>query len=199
MQVDFGPVGSSMNASSNRREQVDQLLEAMRDGNDEARHELTPLIYDELRRLAHSSLRYERNDHTLRTTALVNEAYMRLVKSPSQDWKNRAYFFGAAARAMRQILIQHRRSRSSLKRSSDERKDVDIESVSRPEDSTLICLDEALYELERVSKTQADIVEKHFFAGLTFEEIAEVMNVSLSTVKREWRVARAWLKREMKS
>ena len=196
---DSGPVGSSMNDSSNRREQVDRLLEAIRNGNNEAMDELMPLIYDELRRLAHSRLRYERNDHTLRTTALVNEAYMRLVKSPSQDWKNRAYFFGAAARSMRQILIQHQRSRSRLKRSSDERQDVEVGNIVRRKDSMSVRLDEVLYELERVSKTQADIVEKHYFAGLTLEEIAEVMNISLSTVKRQWRHAKAWLRREMGS
>ena len=190
-------VDSSMNESSNRREQVDRLLEAIRDGDNEAMDELMPLIYDELRRLAHNRLRYERNDHTLRTTALVNEAYVRLVRSPSQDWKNRAYFFGAAARSMRQILIQHRRSRSCLKRGSDERQDLDVDNISQPKDGMLIRLDEALYELERVSKTQADIVEKHYFAGLTLEEVGEVMNISLSTVKRQWRHAKAWLRREM--
>jgi RNA polymerase sigma factor (TIGR02999 family) len=186
-----------MDDSSNNREQVDRLLEAIRGGNDGALDELTPLIYDELRRLAHNRLRYERRGHTLRTTALVNEAYLMLVSSPSQNWKNRAYFFGAAARLMRQILIQHKRRRSCHKRREDEREDVDVDNIPQTKDRMLLRLDEALYELERVNKTQADIVEKHYFGGLTLEEIAEVMNISLSTVKRRWRHAKAWLRREM--
>ena len=186
-----------MDDSSNRREEVDRLLDAIRAGDSEANHELMPLIYDELRRLAHNRLRYERNGHTLSTTALVNEAYLQLVKSPSQDWKNRAYFFGAAARAMRQILIQHQRSRSRLKRSSDKREDVDLDKISRSKDSMLIRLDEALNELERVNKTQADIVENRYFGGLTLEEISEVMNIPLTTVKRHWKHAKTWLKREI--
>jgi len=186
----------SMSDSSNRREQVDRLLDAIRDGNNGAMDELMPLIYDELRQLAHSRLKRERQDHTLRTTALVNEAYLRLVQAPSQNWRNRAYFLGAAARMMRQILIQHYRDRNALKR-KNEQSDIDVDNISRTKDKIFERLHEALNELEKVNKTEAEIVEKRFFAGLTLEEIAEVMNISLSTVKNHWRVAKAWLKREM--
>lgn len=188
-----------MDDSSGNREQVNQLLESPHGGNGAVVDELMPLIYNELRRLAHSRLRSERRDHTLRTTALVNEAYLLLVSSPSQNWKNRAYFFGAAARLMRQILIQHQRRRSCLKRRWDERAEVDMNLIPQTENGMLFRLDEALSRLERVDKTQAEIVEKHHFGGLTLEEIAEVMNISLSTVKRQWRHAKAWLKREMES
>ena len=202
-----------MSDSSNQREPVDRLLEAIRDGNEEAEGELSPLIYAELRRLAHSSLRLEGSDHTLRTTALVNEAFLRLASSSTQDWKNRAYFFGAAANAMRQALIQHYRDRSRLKRGGEsERKDIEIDDIKEDEiddtiiktniktkDKMLIRLDDALYALKRLNKTQARIVEMRFFGGLTLEEIAEVMNVSLSTVKNHWRHAKAWLKEEIES
>ena len=187
-----------MGDSSDRREQVDRLLDAIRDGNNGAMDELMPLIYDELRQLAHSKLRREGKDHTLRTTALVNEAYLKLVKVPSQNWKNRAYFLGAAARLMRQILIQHYRDRNSQKH-KNEQADVDVNNISQTRDTLIERLHEALKELEKVNKTQAAIVEKRFFGGLTLEEIAEVMNISLSTVKRQYRHAKAWLKREMES
>ena len=186
-----------MSDSSNKREEVDRLLDAIRDGNNGAMDELMPLIYDELRKLAHSRLRREGQNHTLRTTALVNEAYLKLVKVPSQNWKNRAYFLGAAARLMRRILIQHYRDRNSQKH-KNERVDVDVDSISQTKDKNLERLDEALNELERINKTQAEIVDKRYFAGLTLEEIAEVMNISLATVKRNWQAAKAWLKREMK-
>lgn len=189
-----------MSDPSNQRERVDRLLAAIRDGNEEAEGELSPLIYAELRSLAHSLLRFEGSDHTLRTTALVNEVILNLASSSTQDWKDRAYFFGAAARAMRQILIQHYRDRSRLKRGGEyDRADVEIDVIIKTRDKMLIRLDEALYDLERVNKTQARIVEMHFFGGLTLEEIAEVMSVSLSTVKNHWRHAKAWLKKEMAS
>ena len=189
---------SSMDDSSDITEQVDRLLDAMRDGNNGAMDELMPLIYGPLRRLAHRRLKYERKDHTLRTTALVNEAYLRLVKTSSQNWKNRAYFLSAAATLMRQILIEHYRKRISDKR-KNERADVDVDNISQTKDKIFERLNEALNELEKVNKTQAAIVEKRFFGGLTLEEIAEVMNISLSTVKRQYRHAKAWLKREMES
>ena len=198
-----------MGDSSDQREQVDRLLEAIRSGDEEAEGELSPLIYAELRRQAHYSLRFERGDHTLRTTALVNEAFLRMASSSTQDWKNRAYFFAAAANAMRQALIQRYRDRGRLKRGGKhERENIEIDDIKEDEidaafiktrDKMLIRLDDALYALKRLNKTQARIVELRFFGGLKFEEIAEVLNVPLSTVKKHWRHAKAWLKREMES
>ncbi len=198
-----------MDDSSNQSEQVDRLLEAIRSGNEEAEDELWPLIYAQLRQLAHSRLKFESRDHTLRTTALVNEAFVSLASSSTQDWKNRAYFFGAAAKAMRRILIQHYRDRNRSKHGGErERKDVEIDAINEVEiddtimktkDKMLISLDDALHNLARVNKTQARVVEMHVFGGLSLEEIAREMNLSLSTIKNYWRHAKAWLKRKMES
>ena len=189
-----------MTDSSDYRKKIDDLLEAISSGNSEAMDELVPLIYDELRRQAHSWLRYERAGQTLQTTALVHEAYINLVSRPARDWKNRAYFFSAAATLMRQILIQHIRSRRRLKRGGgSEPPDFDVEHLpALARDKEWIQLDEALDKLARVNKTLADLVVNRYFAGLTIEETAEVMNIAPATVKRKWDIARAWLAREMR-
>ncbi len=188
-----------MTDSSDNRKTIDELLEAIGGGDSEALNELLPLIYDELRRLAHSKLRYKRESHTLQTTTLVHEAYLKLVRRPSHDLKNRVYFFGAAAALMRDIIIQHIRNRRRLKRGGgQEYSDVDVEQLPDTKDKELILLDEALNELARVDKTLAVIVVKRYFAGLTVEETAKVMNISPATVKRKWELAKAWLAREMK-
>ena len=189
-----------MNNSSNRREQIDRYLEAIRGGNSEAVQDLVPLIYDELRRQAHRMLRRERQGHTLQTTALVHEAYVKLVGSPSRDWENREHFFNVAAKVMRNILVSHARRRCCSKRGGgDMPADIELDDVpntNKPE--VLIRLDDSLNQLQIVNKRQADIVESRFFAGLTNEEIAKLMNISETTVKREWRHAKTWLLRELK-
>jgi RNA polymerase sigma factor (TIGR02999 family) len=190
-----------MNDSSDDRKKIDELLEAIRGGNSEAMHELMPLIYDELRRWAHIILRHERQNHTLRTTALVHEAYMKLVGSAFRNWKNRIHFFRVAARVMRRILIQHARKRMSIKRGGG----YEIVSMDEEDnipdfrkDENLVRFDEALIKLEEVDKTLAEIVENRFFAGLTIEETAQVMDIAPATVKRKWKHAKAWLLREIK-
>ena len=190
-----------MNDSSDDRKKVDELLEAISGGNSEAMNELMPLIYGELRRWAHIILSHERRNYTLRTTALVHEAYMRLSRSAFREWKNRSHFFHVAATVMRRILIQHARKRMSIKRGGE----YEIVSMEEEDnipdlgkDENLVRLDEALIKLEEVDKTLAEVVENRFFAGLTIEETAQVMGISPATVKRKWEHAKAWLLREMK-
>ncbi len=199
-QLTFGRPDSPMNNSSNRREQIDRYLESIRCGNSEAVKELTELIYDELRRQAHKMLRRERQGHTLQTTALVHEAYLDLVGSPSRDWENQEHFFNVAAKVMRNILVNHARRRNCLKRNGGGLPaDIDLDTLpDTTKENVLIRLDEALDQLRKINKRQADIVEKRFFAGLTNAEIAKLTNISETTVKREWRHAKAWLHREMK-
>jgi len=179
--------------------EITQLLIAWNEGDQRARDELTPLIYDELRRLARGYLRRERPGHTLQPTALVHEAFLRLIDQSQVNWQNRAHFFGAAARLMRQILINHAEARRAAKRGGEAERvsldDVDHSAVGREID--LVALNEALTNLERIDPLQGRIVELRYFSGLTVEEVAEVMGVSPATVKREWSTARAWLRREL--
>ncbi|MDQ3918740.1 MAG: sigma-70 family RNA polymerase sigma factor [Acidobacteriota bacterium] len=190
-----------MNDSSGDRNKIDELLEAISGGSSEAIGELMPLIYGELRRQAHSILRRERQDHTLRTTALVHEAYIRLAGGTFRNWKNRSHFFHVAARVMRRVLIQHARKRLSIKRGGKYKiVPMEEEGGGVPDfgkDENLIRLDEALIKLEGVDKTLAGLVENRFFAGLTIDETAQVMNMSPATVKRKWELAKAWLLREI--
>jgi RNA polymerase sigma factor (TIGR02999 family) len=189
-----------MSNSSIRREQIDRYLEAIRGGDSEAVNELMPFIYDELRRQAHRMLRNERQGHTLQTTALVHEAYMNLVVSPSKDWENLEHFFNLAAKVMRNILVDYARRRYCLKRAGGSMPaEIDLDELpDTSKDEGLIRLDEALNRLWKINQRQAEIVENRFFAGLKNEEISKLMNISESTVKREWRHAKAWLWREMK-
>jgi RNA polymerase sigma-70 factor (ECF subfamily) len=188
---------SLMSDSQNHRKQIDSLLEALSAGDEGVMDKLMPLIERELRRLARYNLRFERRDHTLGVTALVNEAYLRLISSPSQDWKNRAYFFGAASQSMRQILVKHKRDQLRFKNLMGERKDMEVDEIPHARDRALLLLDDALNKLKRVNEAEARIVVMRYFGGLTLEETAEVMKISPSTVKRLWRHAKAWLKREM--
>ena len=157
-----------------------------------------PLVYGELRKIAASYLRQERKDHTLQPTALVHEAYLRLTHQKDVAWQNRAHFFGIAAQMMRRILVDHARKRQAAKRDASAWKvataEVDDGAESAPE---LLALDRALEELEKIDPQQAKIVELRFFGGLTVEETAEVAGISPRTVKREWRTAKAWLRREI--
>jgi len=181
------------------RGEVTALLQDWSGGDRKALERLMPLVYEELRRLAASYLHSERPDHTLQPTALVHEAYLRLVNQRSTDWKNRAHFFAIAAQTMRRILVDHARSRLAAKRSGRtiriEVDDPDAGTSERSEE--LLALDSALAALERLDPAQARVVELRFFGGLTIEETAEATRVSAATVKREWRVARAWLRREI--
>ena len=174
--------------------EVTQLLQDWSDGKREALDKLLPLVYDELRRLAHNYLRRERAEHTLQTTALVHEAYLKLIDQRSVDWKNRAQFFALSAQAMRRILLDNARKHISAKRGKGEKISLDdAAEISIEMDENLIALDMALQELEQLDEKQSKIIELRYFGGLTIEETAEVLKISPATVKREWTFARAWL------
>ena len=178
---------------------VTRLLVELRNGNPEAESKLVPLVYKHLHRLAASYMRGERPDHTLQTTALVNETYLRLVPQKGTGWRDRAHFFGVAARLMREILVDHARARRAGKRGGMvEKLPLDQTLEFSPERSReVIELDDALKSLKRLDPQQARVVELRFFGGLTVEETAEVLRISPRTVKRDWAVARAWLHGEL--
>ena len=178
---------------------VTQLLMKWSEGDQTALDQLIPLIYDELHRLAERHLRHERAGHTLQATALVNEAYLRLVDERGVSWQNRAHFYAIAARRMRHILVEHARSRDAAKRGGGQYK-LSLSKVDRitpRKDVNLLALDEALQRLAEIDSQKSRIVELRYFGGLTVEETAEVMGISPATVKREWSMARAWLRREI--
>jgi RNA polymerase sigma factor (TIGR02999 family) len=158
-----------------------------------------PLVYDELRRLAHSYLRRERSDHTLQSTALVHEAYLRLTGNAPPQWQDRAHFFGIAAHVMRQILVEYARSRKTAKRGGDACKLTADDAEVQPGrvNVDVVALDDALTDLSKIDQQQSRIVELRFFAGLSIEDTAEALGVSASTVKRDWNTARVWLYREL--
>jgi RNA polymerase sigma-70 factor (ECF subfamily) len=176
------------------------LLTEWRQGDKTALETLTPLVYDELRRIAHRYMRSEREGHTLQTTALVNEAYLRLTDQQKVHWQNRAHFFAVTAHVMRHILIDHARRRHYVKRGG-EAQPVPIEAavvMSQPRAAELVALDEALEELAKLDPRKGRVVELRYFGGLSLEETAEVLEVSPMTVRRDWRAAKAWLYRRMR-
>ena len=176
------------------------LLDWSQEGNRASLDALTPLVYDELRKLAGSYLRRERPDHTLQSTALVHEAYMKLIDQKNVQWQNRAHFFGVAAQMIRRILVDHARGHQAAKRGAGDAQLSLDEAISVPgqqRDVNLVALDDALGELERLDPQQSRVIELRYFAGLSIEETAEVMSISPATVKREWSTARAWLFREL--
>jgi RNA polymerase sigma factor (TIGR02999 family) len=178
---------------------VTELLLRWRQGDSQALQDLVPLVYNELHDLAHRYLQRERSDHTLRSTALVHEAYLRLVHSGPIDTQNRAHFVAIAARLMRQILVDYSRLHRAAKRGAD--CTVVLEEaliLPRSKSADVVALDDALTSLARVDEQQSRIVELRFFGGLTTEETAEVLGISPATVKRDWSVAKAWLSRQMK-
>ena len=178
---------------------VTQLLKRYGNGDQEALAELIPQVYDELRRLASSYLRGERVDHTLQTTALVHEAYLRLVDQKQVEWNNRNHFFGVAAQMMRRILVDHARKHVSLKRGGSFAR-ISLEQAavfSRERPRELIAVDELLTRLASLDPQGSRIVELRFFAGLSLEETAEVTGLSTAKVRREWTAAKAWFTREM--
>lgn len=187
--------------SSDRRGDVTRLLSEVTDGNHASASVLMPLVYDELRRLAASALMRERKGHTLQPTALVHEAFLRLVDQRNVAWESRAHFLAIASQAMRRILVDHARRRHAVKRGSGQTVIALEELASEPAKSVadLLALDIALDRLTAKDTRMARIVELRFFGGLSVDESATVLQTSARTVKRDWQVARAWLRREMAS
>lgn len=181
--------------------EITEILQDWSDGNREALDELMPLVYQELHRQAARYLRRERQDHTLQTTALINEAYLKLIDQKTVRWQNRAHFFAIAAQAMRRILVDHARSKNREKRGGEfERVDIEDATLVASGGGTsidLIALDAALTKLAKMDTQKARIVELRYFSGLSVKETAEVMSVSTDTVERHWTMAKAWLLREL--
>ena len=179
---------------------VTQLLRNWQGGDQAARDQLLGIVYDELRRQAARYLRRERPDHTLQPTALVHEAYLQLIDQSRVSWENRAHFFGAAARLMRRVLVDHARAHQAEKRGSGEEKLALDEAIAVPEnkDLNILALNDALEELARLDEQQSRIVELRYFGGLSIEETATVTGVSPATVKREWAMAKVWLHNQIK-
>lgn len=198
------PVSRSWNAdqfcyfamASVTKRPITQLLVDLKKGGQSTFDELLPIVYDELRRLAGSYLRKERSNHTLQPTALVHEAYLKLIGQSEIEWQSRAHFFGVSARLMREILIDHARSKNRQKRGGEFQTQIELDaavSFADRREIDVIAIDEALSKLEELDEKQARIVEMKFFAGLTVEEIAEVLSISPATVKREWATAKLLL------
>jgi RNA polymerase sigma factor (TIGR02999 family) len=183
------------------------LLIEWRQGDEAALDKLTPLVYDEIRRIAHRYLQRERVGHTLQTTALVNEAYIRLAGSQNVAWQNRSHFFAVTAQVMRHILIDHARRRNYVKHGGEARQVAFEEAVagpdatlmSQPRAAELLALDEALDELAKLDPRKSRVVELRYFGGLSLDETAEVLEVSQMTVRRDWRAAKAWLYKRVMS
>src|SRR6266850_5430887 len=182
-------------------QKVTELLAQWSHGDDAALGELTPLVYEELRRLAHYHMGGERPDHTLQTTALVNEAYLRLADQTNPSWQNRAHFFAVAARAMRQILVNYAKSNSAQKRGGGALKvELDEAALVSPEQSKeIVDLHEALERLATLDARKAQVVELKYFGGLNYDEMAEVLKISRVTVRRDWEFAKLWLYTELHS
>jgi RNA polymerase sigma factor (TIGR02999 family) len=187
---------NKMNVSAH---QVTQLLVEWGNGDQAALEDLMPLVYDELRRMARRYMNRQHEQHTLQTTELIHEAYLKLAVNDEQNWQNRAHFFGVAAQAMRHILVDYARAKQSKKRGGSARRitfmENDIVSSTRSEE--IVALDDALEKLTELDERKTRVVELKFFGGLKMKEIAEVLKVSPETVKRDWRFARTWLLREL--
>jgi RNA polymerase sigma factor (TIGR02999 family) len=179
---------------------ITRLLQEWSDGRREALDAIVPLVYDELRRQAHHYLRRERQEHTLQTTALVNEAYLKLVDQNRVIWQNRAHFFGIAANLMRRILVDYAKTKHRVKRGG-EAENLPLEEaiyvVADEKNVDLLALDRVLDELAAIDEQQAKIVELRYFSGLSIEETAEALSISPATVKRDWQMAKAWLHHEL--
>lgn len=188
-----------MDFPSVSQQRVTQLLAQWSAGNDAALGELTPLVYEELRRLAHHHMVGQRPNHTLQTTALVNEVYLRLADQTNPRWQNRAHFFAVAARAMRQILVSYARTQQSQKRGGRAVKiELDEAALVSPQQSQeIVDLHEALKRLATLDARKAQVVELKYFGGLDYDEMAEVLNISRITVRRDWEFAKVWLYTEL--
>lgn len=187
-----------LNADSH---QITALLVDWSKGDEVALEQLMPLVYEELRRMARGYMRRQPSGHTFQTTELIHEAYLKLAKHDDRNWQNRAHFFGVAAKAMRHILVDYARSKSSRKRGGWQEKITLADDVETTNNSSkeIVALDDALKNLERIDARRGRVVELKFFAGLTVEEIAEVLKISPKTVNRDWQFARTWLLRELAS
>lgn len=191
-----------MVGQSKKQGDITGLLQALSDGDRVAMDRLMPLIYEELRRQAHLHLHKERPNHTLQTTALVHEAYLRLIEQSSVNWQNRAHFFALSATMMRRILVNYAKKRNRLKRGGAEEDlpfDDAFSVAAKDRDIDLLALDEALNKLARLDLQQASIVELKFFSGLTIRETSEVLKISITTVKADWKMAKTWLLAELSS
>ncbi len=189
-----------MSKADHSSPEISQLLHAWSNGNREALDALLPLVYDELRRQAHRFLRRERQNHTLQTTALIHEAYMKLIEQNRVSWQNRAHFFAISANLMRRILVNYAKAKHRFKRGGAGENlplDETILIVSDKRELDLLALDEALMRLAKLDERQAQIVELRYFSGLSIEETAEVLDISPVTVKRDWKMTKAWLHREL--
>lgn len=179
---------------------ITQLLTRWGNGDQTALDQLMPMVYSELRRLASNYLRRERREHTLQPTALVNEAYLKLIDQKTAKWQNRAQFYGIAAQVMRRILVDHARQKHAEKRGGSDQERLSITSaqgLSTKPDLDVLALHEALEELATIDPQQERIVELKFFGGLSIEETAEVLGIGHATVERDWKMARAWLRRKL--
>jgi RNA polymerase sigma-70 factor, ECF subfamily len=177
------------------KSELTNLLDDWKHGDPSALEKLTPLIYDELRRIAHRYARRERHGHTLQTTALINEAYVRLAGSDSPDWQNRQHFFAVTAQVMRHILIDHARRRRALRHggAGQQVSLSEAEAMTNERAAELIALDDALAELAAFDARKSQVVQLRYFAGLSLEETADALGLSVMTVRRDWRAAKAWL------
>ena len=185
-------------ASELNANEISGLLRAWSDGDQSALNRLTPIVYDELRRLAHHYMEGERQGHTLQTTALVNEAYMRLVAYKRMQWQDRAHFFAVSSQVMRRILVDHARSHNVKRGGGVQHVTLDeVAAVGGDRTGDLVALDDALNALARLDPRKAQIIEMRFFGGLSVEETAEVLKVSPATVRRDWSIAKFWLYREL--
>ncbi|HRH43591.1 MAG TPA: sigma-70 family RNA polymerase sigma factor [Pyrinomonadaceae bacterium] len=187
-------------AENGEKHDVTELLLAWNKGEKEAIEKLFPLVYRELKKIAKRYFRRERDDHTLQTTALVHEAYFKLIDQTRIKWQNRAHFFGIAAQAMRRILLEHARQHIADKRGSGNPNislDAEEIDISQERATELIMLDEALRKLEAIDPERSKLVELRYFGGLSIEETAQVLGVGTATVNRSWRVAKAWLYKEL--
>lgn len=190
----------AQNPERRQSTEITRILKSWSGGNREAVDDLIPLVYDELHKVAAHYLRRQRSDHTLQPTALVNEAYLKLIDISNVNWHDRAHFFAVASQTMRHILVDHARAQSREKRGGGKGQMLSLDeavSFSKDKDVDLLSLDEALRELATIDEQQCKIVELRFFGGLTVEETAVVMKISPATVKREWRIAKAWLFKKM--
>ncbi|HRH41909.1 MAG TPA: sigma-70 family RNA polymerase sigma factor [Pyrinomonadaceae bacterium] len=184
----------------NNPEQITVLLREWSEGNPEALDELLPLVYSELHKQAKRYLRRERQDHTLQTTALIHEAYLKLIDQRNVEWESRTHFFAISAQMMRRILVDHARSKHREKRGGNDVK-ISLEEmgfvVSNEINVDLLALDEALKRLEEIDKQQTRVVELRYFSGLSLEETAEALHISRATAARDWAIAKSWLHREL--
>jgi RNA polymerase sigma-70 factor (ECF subfamily) len=201
LYLDAGVRLSAMKVSSDGQiTEVTRLLQAWSNGEEAALEQLVPIVDTELRRLAHHYLRGERQGHILQTTALVNEAWVRLINWPDTNWQNRAHFVGIVAQLMRRVLVDEARRRQAQKYGADavQVSLANADGFMQEKKLELVALDDALKELERFDERQSRIVELRFFGGLNMEEVAEILRISRRTAQREWAMAQAWLYRELK-